>query len=151
MKRFQSFFTVVFLLAMTGCNEGCESEHYEQADKGFESEEIDGERADLPPQKTITLQFTSEGIEPSTITALPQQPVKLVIQNNDNQNHSLAFELTAGVVGLEEEIEPGHEKTMSFAAPRKWKDFPFYDPLKNNREEGWNGVLKIEKPDDTDI
>ncbi len=129
----------------TGCSKSCESEHYEQADKGFTSEEIDGEDYENPPQKKVNITIEEDGFNPETIIALSQQPLQITIINNDVEPHSIAFELTAGVVNLGEET-PGSSKSMEFVAPRVLDNYPFYDPLDNNRESGYDGTLNIEPP-----
>jgi hypothetical protein len=143
MIRSNIFLIFITFLIFTGCSKSCESEHYEQADKGFTSEEIDGEDYDLPPQKSLEISITKDGFQPSAINALPQQPLTITIINNDDAAHSIAFELTAGVVNLGEEIPPGESKTMEFAAPRLLDNYPFYDPVDNNRESGFEGSLEV--------
>ncbi len=143
MIRSNIVFVFFTFLIFGGCSKSCESEHYEQADKGFTSEEID-EDYESPQQKTVELTITGNGFQPETINALSQQPIRLTITNDDDQPHSIAFELTAGVVNLGEEIAPGESKTMEFAAPRFIDDYPFYDPLQDNREAGYEGSLTIE-------
>lgn len=144
MIRSNIFLIFITFLLFTGCNKSCESEHYEQADKGFTSEEIDDENYEIPPQKSVEIAITENGFQPDNIIAFSQQPLNLTITNNDDQPHSIAFELTAGVVNLGEEIAPGESKTMQFSAPRILDDYPFYDPVGNNREGGFQGVLNIE-------
>jgi len=143
MTRSNIFLIFITFLIFGGCSKSCDSEHYEQADKGFTSEEIDDEDYDLPPQKSIEISITENGFQPSAIVALPQQPLTLTLTNNDDAAHSIAFELTAGVVNLGEEIAPGESKTMEFAAPRLLDNYPFYDPLENNRESGFEGSLEV--------
>jgi len=146
MIRSNTLFIFITFLIFTGCSKSCESEHYEQADKGFTSEEIDGEDYEMPPQKTVEITIEEDGFYPETIIALSQQPLQITIVNNDDEPHSIAFELTAGVVSLGEEIAPGASKSMEFAAPRILDDYPFYDPLGNNREDGYEGTLNIDPP-----
>jgi hypothetical protein len=146
MIRTNVFLISITFLMFTGCSKSCESEHYEQADKGFTSEEIDGEDYENPPQKTVNITIEEDGFNPKTIIALSQQPLQITIINNDVEPHSIAFELTAGVVNLGEEIAPGSSKSMEFVAPRVLDNYPFYDPLDNNRESGYDGTLNIEPP-----
>lgn len=150
MSKSNLFFIFITFLMFTGCSKSCESEHYEEADKGFTSEEIDDENYELPPQKNLEITITGDGFQPETVVALSQQPLQLTITNNDDEPHSIAFELTAGVVKLGESIAPGESKSMQFSAPRILDNYPFYDPLENNREAGFEGVLNIEPSTEAD-
>ena len=147
MNQLKFFLFLFSLFLFTSCDKG--SRHYDQADKGYTTEELEADYETLPPQ-SITIVATDFNLKPAEITAQAGQLIKLTFENEGSTAHNLAFELTAGVVKFEEDVPAGETKEMEFTVPIVLGEYPYYCPVGNHRQQGMEGTLTIVKPENAE-
>ncbi|MGK7393221.1 MAG: cupredoxin domain-containing protein [Candidatus Cyclobacteriaceae bacterium M3_2C_046] len=135
-----SYLFIILTLVFVACQKG--SKYYEQADKGYTSEEL-AETAEDKEAKSVEIVMNNLNYSPSQIEAQAGQLISFTLRNEGNQQHSIVFQLPAGEVGLEDTLSPGESANLEFTAPLELNTYTFYCPIEDHQEQGMKGTLVI--------
>lgn len=96
-----------------------------------------------PPVQRVELSMTEFRFDPSTIEALPGQPLLIVTRNVGSDLHSFAVELPERTLVLEPFVQPGVTDEIMFNAPAEPGAFTFFCPVAGHRQLGMVGTLTV--------
>ena len=96
------------------------------------------EQANMVRVVATNFEFT-----PSTITVAPGETVEVQLVNEGSAPHNIEFELPQGEVELDQNVQPGNARTLTFTAPSEPGEYRFYCPVGNHAERGMVGTLIV--------
>lgn len=104
-----------------------------------------GHPADKDEDGGRTIELTAEEyrFSPAQITAEPGERLNIALRNNGKKEHSIEFDVPGENEALERNVAPGDTAHLSFNAPSKAGNYPFFSPLGDDRKRGLEGRLDV--------
>ncbi|WP_040395949.1 cupredoxin domain-containing protein [Cesiribacter andamanensis] len=99
-------------------------------------QDSDSEQLEIRVQN---LQFS-----PAELRVKKGQRVQIMLINEGEVESSLRIELPGNAQELREPVPPAQRAGIVFTAPEKAGTYPFYSPLRNQRDRGLSGQLIVE-------
>lgn len=148
------FFLIVSIFFLFSCGQNAgdrqENDLYDEADKGFTTDDLEDDFEEMVPVD-ITITASNLSFEPNTIEATAGELVRIILKNEGDSPHNVAFELTSGVVKFTQNVEVGATDSMEFTVPVEVNTYEMYCPVDDHRQQGMTGELIINVPDEEDI
>jgi FtsP/CotA-like multicopper oxidase with cupredoxin domain len=106
-----------------------------------ESESMAAQDADAEQLELVVenLQYNQNELRVS-----PGQRIQVILTNKGEVETSLRFELPGTGQELRTPVPPGQRAAIIFTAPEKKGVYPFFSPLRNQRDRGLTGQLVVE-------
>lgn len=92
---------------------------------------------------TVTVVAKEYSFSPKQISAAAGSSITVVLENQGSMDHSLAFELPGGVVGLQAAVSAGSTGQMNLNVPSAQGSYAFYCPIDGHRALGMTGTLVV--------
>lgn len=149
MKRYIHCFFLVFLVGLfSACDSETRTTTQEEASRQEqttppreETREVPVDDPDVEQHEIVVqnLQFS-----PDTLRVKRDQRIQIILTNKGEVDCSITFDLPGGNQELRDPVPPGRRAAIIFTTPKKAGNYPFYSPLRNQRDRGLRGQLIVE-------
>jgi plastocyanin len=138
---------IALVLIFKACDNAKQSPYYEQADKGFTTSDLDEDQRELNP-KVFRITYDGNQFDPSDLQAEAGQMIRIVFENQSDQEKNLVFMLNSGEVKFDQPVAAGELDSMKFTVPIVLGDYPYYTG--ENSAGELRGSLKVTDPGETE-
>lgn len=81
--------------------------------------------------------------EPNEIVARPGERLRVTIDNKDNRDYRIKFELPDGAVEMPDPVRPNGSGSIDITAPNEKGEYDFASPVGNHESMGMTGRLIV--------
>jgi len=104
--------------------------------------DVDGD-ATPQPDETIEIVATEYAFEPDQFTVSPGGNVTIVLINQGQDPHNIAFEFVDGIRTLDANVPPGGEGRLELEVPDLERNYTFYCPVGDHFQLGMEGTMVV--------